>query len=159
MREVYMFMWGSKDEDGKVERGLDNMTEHVGDYSAEEWSEQLANFIGQTDETYIDKWGVVHEIYNDVDQPFAYCFNVEDGDWQEVVGDMGFYLDDSENKDMPEDIRQGFEDIYNHAKGEVAKAEARAKYNERQETLKALAEHKGWEYERLDPEDFDIDFE
>ena len=134
-----IFTWESEDEDGKTERGLEDITELSEDKSASRWTEELCQFLGQTDETYIDKWGVVHEIYQGKDQPFAYYFEVHDGDWQEVIGNMGERLDDSLNKDMPEDIRQGFADIYDYAMKQVKLQELSTKANK----LNDLAESKG----------------
>ena len=136
---LYIFTWESEDEDGKTERGLEDITELSEDKSASRWTEELCQFLGQTDETYIDKWGVVHEIYQGKDQPFAYYFEVHDGDWQEVIGNMGERLDDSLNKDMPEDIRQGFADIYDYAMKQVKLQELSTKANK----LNDLAESKG----------------
>lgn len=126
---VYMFTWEAEDEDGKIERSLEDITGLDEDKSASQWTEELRLFLGQTNETYVDKWGVVHEIYEDKDQPFAYYFEVHDGDWEEVIGNMGENLDDSLNKDMPEDIRQGFADIYNHAMKQAKLQELSAKTN------------------------------
>lgn len=136
---VYMFTWAAEDEDGKTEKSLEDITEFDEDKSASQWTEELCSFLGQTNETYIDKWGVVHEIYQGKDQPFAYYFEVYEGNWQEVVGNIGERLDDSLNKDMPEDIRQGFADIYNHAMKQVKLQELSVKAN----SLNNLAEIKG----------------
>ena len=136
---IYMFTWEAEDEDGKTERSLEDITEFDEDKSASRWAEELCQFLSQTNETYIDKWDVVHEVYQGKDQPFAYYFEVHDGDWQEVIGDMGERLDDSLNKDMSEDIRQGFADIYNYAMRQVKLQELIAKADK----LNDLAESKG----------------
>ena len=70
-------------------------------------------------DAYIDKWNVIHIVTAHEDRPFAYYFEVMDDCWEDVLGEMGALLDDSENTDMPEDIRKGFSLIYSRAYSKV----------------------------------------
>ena len=80
----------------------------------EAYRQNVAAFQSQFDdqEAYVDQWGVIHIVTAHEDRPFAYYFEVIDDCWEDVLGSMGQFLDDSENKDMPEEIRKGFYNIY-----------------------------------------------
>lgn len=72
----------------------------------------IAAFLGQTNPTYIDEYGIIHEIFNGNDQLFAYIFEVIDNDWTEITGTTGYWLDDENNKTMPEEIRAAIAKVY-----------------------------------------------
>ncbi len=110
MKQVYAFFNKTRDEDGETREGLVDLTE---DYEgADEAREVISSFLGQTDESYVDKWGMVHEVYEGEDQVFAYIFEVCDDIWEDVTGETGRWLDDENNGDMPEPVRATFEKVY-----------------------------------------------
>lgn len=80
MNDVWMYQFVSEDEDGRTKSGL----ERIGpsDMNAAEFRDSLVGFLGQTNETYVDKYDIVHEVYNGKDQPFAYYMDVKDNDWK-----------------------------------------------------------------------------
>ena len=89
--------------------------------SIDELRENFVSFLSQTGEAYIDKWNVVHEVTAE-DRPVAYYFEVIDDCWEDVVGETGAFLDDTYNKDMPTNIRKGFEEIYLHGLKNILEA-------------------------------------
>lgn len=68
-KTVYMVTCGSIDEDGECKIAIEKIEDDFDD--AKEATEQLCAFLGQTDETYIDEMGFVHEIYEGKDQLFG----------------------------------------------------------------------------------------
>lgn len=115
-KKLFAYFFPSADEDGSVPEGIVDLT---GDALAmdtiEDTRQNVASFLAQTNESYIDKWGVVHEVTAHKDQPFAWYFEVVDNCWEDVLGEAGELLDDSLNKDMPEDIRAGIVKVYDFA--------------------------------------------
>ncbi len=110
---VCVYFNKTHDEDGEVIEGLVDVTNDYED--ADEAREALRSFLSQTDDSYIDEWGMVHEIFEGEDQVYAYPFDVFDGIWEDVSGETGYWLDGSLNGDMPESVRSVFEKVYNIA--------------------------------------------
>ena len=80
MDSVWMYQFVSEDEDGRTESGLKRIG--PSDMNATEFRDVLTGFLGQTNEAYVDKYDVIHEVYNGKDQPFAYYMDVKDNDWK-----------------------------------------------------------------------------
>lgn len=111
MKNVYLYKFSSKDEDGENTSSVSKIDT---DLSPEELAQQCVSFLSQTDNAYIDKFGIVHEIYDGIDQLYAYYFVIEHNDWYKLIGDLGQWLDDDNdiwNADN-EAIRQGIEEMY-----------------------------------------------
>lgn len=72
-KTVYLVTFNCEDEDGCSKIGVEDVSEYF--ESAEEATIQLSQFLGQTDESYIDDKGFVHEIYSGVDQVFGKYFD------------------------------------------------------------------------------------
>ena len=121
-RQFYAYFFPGKDGDPAAEPGIVNMTHtELTCGTLEAYRQNVASFQAQPkgQESYVDKWGVIHIVTAHEDRPFAYYFEVIDECWEDVLGEMGALLDDSENKDMPEEIRKGFSCIYSHAHSKV----------------------------------------
>ncbi len=112
---IYVYFFKSSDEDGLVKEHVEDVTAKFADESVESARQILSDFLSQTDESYVDKFGMVHEVYNGLDQIYAYIFDVPYDDWSAVTGETGFWLDDENNKDMPENVRQCFQKVYDYA--------------------------------------------
>ena len=121
MKKFYNYVFLSQDESGITEEGLYDVTDNYpADMSVAEAREDLVNFLSQTDEAYVDKWGFIHEICKEEDQIFSYIFEVVDDIWEDVTGETGYWLADENNGDMPEDVRAAFEKIYKVALSKAA---------------------------------------
>lgn len=113
MRKLYGYYFNSTDEDSTVEEGLEDLTdEYPESMTVSDVQEHIISFLSQTDDAYVDMYGVIHEVFNGNDQPFAYIFEVTDDDWTEVTGNTGYWLDDANNKTMPESTRAAIAKVY-----------------------------------------------
>ena len=84
---VYQFVSGNGD---CIEPGLEQIG--LSDMNASEFRDTLADFLRQTNDAYVDKYGVLHEIYDGVDRPFAYYMDVCDNDWMPQIFILYKYL-------------------------------------------------------------------
>ncbi len=110
----YTYFFESKDENGEVSPFFADVTDSYKDMTVAESCEQLVSFLGQTNPSYLDKYGIVHEEYEGKDQPYAYIFEVQDDDFYEAVGTLGQYLDEHSDEYPQEDsVRKAIEEVYN----------------------------------------------
>lgn len=84
---VYQFVSGSGD---CIEPCLGQIG--LSDMNASELRDTLADFLRQTNDAYVDKYGVLHEIYDGADRPFAYYMDVCDNDWMPQIFILDKYL-------------------------------------------------------------------
>lgn len=122
------FFFAAEDEDMPDGLELVDVTHtHLTLEPVEAYRQNVADFQSQFDdqEAYVDKWGVIHIVTAHEDRPFAYYFEVIEECWEDVLGSMGQFLDDSENKDMPEAVRKGFAALYDIAYAKVFPEESK----------------------------------
>ena len=86
-KTVYLITCGAKDEDGVCGIGIDRIDNYF--YNAEEATEQCCRFLSQTDETYVDDRGFIHEIYEGEDQVFGkYLDDIKESTIKELFKDL-----------------------------------------------------------------------
>lgn len=112
--ELYLYTFASKDENGNNSPTLTHITDEIyTDISVKQLSEQCVEFLKQTTDAYIDKYNIVHEIYNNIDQLYGFYFHIRDNDWYELTGHLGQLLDEVIWTTTTEFIRKGIEELYN----------------------------------------------
>ena len=85
-KKMYFVGCGAVDEDGPCFIGVSDFEEKS---SAEDFSEYVASFLSQTDESYIDDKGFIHEIYEGKDQIFGkYLDDVSEKTAKQVIADL-----------------------------------------------------------------------
>lgn len=98
MNKRYAYFFKSKDENRTVSLFISDVTE----------------FLGQINPSYLDKYGIIHEVYEGKDQPYAYVFEVQDDDFYEVIGVLGQYLDEHSDEHPQDEVtRKAIEEVYN----------------------------------------------
>ena len=86
-KTIYLITCGSKDADGYCKPGIEKINDSIED--ASEATLQLAKFLGNECETYVDERGFVHEIYENVDQVFGkYLDNLNINSIYKLVNDL-----------------------------------------------------------------------
>lgn len=116
MLKTYNYAFNSYDEDGSVKNELTCIDDVMDEYeSIENLQEQCIAFLSQTDYAYLDKYGIVHEIYQEKNQLFCYYFAIEDDDWYEIVGKLGEILADETDEwtSVTNYIFEGIQEMYN----------------------------------------------
>lgn len=108
--------------------------EITNDMTVAESRTQITSFLGKTNPSYLDKYGIIHEVYGGKDQPYVYIFEVQDDDFYEVIGVLGEYLDEHSDKHPQEEsVRKAIAEVYDRllpiAEGkELIANERRIKY-------------------------------
>lgn len=111
MKRTYCYTFDSYDKDGHNEKQLYHIEN---DPSVEDLQEQCIEFLSQTDNAYLDIYGIIHEIYQEKNQLFCFYFVIEDDDWYEIVGTLGALLADENDEWTSETnyIFKGIQEMY-----------------------------------------------
>lgn len=70
----------------------------------------LYDFLSQTNYSYLDQYGFDRESYKMEDQFFSYTFGVRDGNFGEVLAEIGLLL---QKDDLPLEVKAAGEELYN----------------------------------------------
>lgn len=92
--EVYAYFFKSRDEDGETQPGLVNISkEYETPINKSLYEDDLISFLSQTDESFLGYDGIVYEVYEGVEQSFAYAFEVTGDDWEMAKGNIQKAMD------------------------------------------------------------------
>ena len=105
---LYNIILPHEDEDGKVLKA--SMTK-VNFTKSQEAAETFAQFLSQTNPSYVDRYNFIHEEYEGIDQIVGFYADDIEG----VQGQLGLLLD-PEYYDIPENVRMEVERLYDQVK-------------------------------------------